>query len=193
MVALRVWVMQAHAEGYPVGVPELEAETAQKLPLRLRVQLVGYGYIHRPAHAGVPTLLGLFRPCGQFAGLHRWADDLPINDIGFVLRPIVLLAGALIGQFTARVVADLCYGAVALGATDRANGQVENRHFSNRLCELVGKKNRCPARGSVPSPPTAGRTRVAGSSPRCVSALRLSRKASGGSEVSCAWLARLRT
>jgi len=80
---------------------------------------------------------------------------------------------------------------VALGTADGANGQVENRHISNRGFELVGKKNRYPARGSEPSPPVAGRTRIVGSTPRCVSALQLSKKASGGSEVSRAWLARL--
>lgn len=189
LVAFRVRVVQAHAQGHAVGVAQLQPESAHKLPLCLRIQLVRHGNIHRPTHTGIPTLFGLFCPHGQFAGRHGRADDLPVDDIGFVLGPIVLLAGALVGQFAARVVGDLRNGAMAFGAADRANGQVENRHVSNRGFWLVGKKNRCPARGSVPSRPTAGRTRVAGFSPRCVSALRLSGKASGGSEVSCAWLA----
>lgn len=189
LVALRVRVVQAYAQGNSVGVAQLQPESAHKLPLRLRIQLVRHGNIHRPTHAGIPTLFGLFHSRRQFVGLHGRADDLPVDDIGFVLGPIVLLASALVGQFAAGVVGDLRDGAVAFGTADRADGQVENRHVSNRDVGLVGKKNRCPARGSVPSPPTAGRTRVAGFSPRCVSALRLSGKASGGSEVSCAWMA----
>jgi hypothetical protein len=80
-------------------------------------------------------------------------------------------------------------GTVAFGPADRANGKMEYRHISNRGFGLVGKKNRCPARGSEPSPPPAGRTRVAADSPGCLSALRLSSKGSGSSEVLCAWVA----
>ena len=162
MVALRIRMVQAHAKRRAIGVAQLKAEPAQKLPLRFRVQLVRQGHIHRPAHSCVPTLLGLFRAGGKFARRHGGTDDLPFDDIPFVLRPIVLFAGALVGQFAARVVGDLRDGAMAFGPADRANGKMENRHVSNRGFGPVGKKNRCPARGSEPSPPPAGRTRVAG-------------------------------
>lgn len=189
MVTFRIWVMQAHAKPRPVGVAQLETKTTQKVPLRFRAQLVRHGHIHCTAHAGIPAFLCLLCACGQFGGLDVWADDLAMDDILFVLRPIVLLAGALIGQFAAGVIGDLGKGTVTFGATDRANGQVENRHVSNRGFGLVGKKNRCPACGSKPPPPTAGRTRVVGELPRCVSALRLSSKGSGSSEVVFAWVA----
>lgn len=188
MIAFRIRVMQAHAKRHSVGVPQLETEPPHKVPLSFRSQLMRHGHIHCPAHAGIPAFLCLLCACGKFGGLHVWADDLAMDDILFVLRPIVLLAGALIDQFAAGVVGDLGKGTVTFGATDRANGQVENRHVRNRGFGLVGKKNRCLARGSGPPPPTAGRTRVVGELPRCVSALRLSSKGSGSSEVVFAWV-----
>jgi hypothetical protein len=189
MVALRIGMVQAHAKPRAVGVAQLKAEPAQKIPLHFRVQLMRKGDIHRPAHAGVPALLRPFGAGGKFAGRHGGADDLRFDDIRFVPGPIVLFAGALIGQFAACVVGNLRNGAVAFCPADRADGQVENRHVSNRGFGLVGKKDRCPARGSEPPPPAAGRTGVAGDFPRCVSALRLSSKGSGSSEVLGAWVA----
>ena len=189
MVALRIRVMQAHAKRRAIGIAQLKAEPAQKLPLRFRVQLVREGHIHRPAHTSIPTLFGPLRAGGKFAWRHGGTDDLPFDDIRFVLRPIVLFASALVGQFGARVVGNLRDSTVAFGPADRANGKMEYRHVSNRGFGLVGKKDRCPARGSEPPPPPAGRTCFAGDSPRCVSALRLSSKVSGSSEVLCAWVA----
>jgi hypothetical protein len=67
IVALRIRMVQAHAKRRAIGVAQLKAEPAQKLPLRFRVQLMRQGHIHRPAHAGIPTLLGLFRAGGKYA------------------------------------------------------------------------------------------------------------------------------
>ena len=192
MIALRVWLMKTHAKADTVGVPKLKTEAAKQIPLGGRIQLMGQSDIHRPTDPRIPPFLGLLGAGCEFARLQFGADYLPLDEVGFLLGPIVLFARAVIGQFTAGVIGDLGHSTAALGAADWANGQVENRHISNRAFRLVGKENRCPARGSEPSPPPAGRTRVVGSTPRCVSALRLSEKASGGSEVSCAWLTRLR-
>ncbi|MDD5198995.1 MAG: hypothetical protein PHC88_04270 [Terrimicrobiaceae bacterium] len=51
MVAFRVRMVQTHAKPRPVGVAQLKAEPAHKVPLRFRAQLVRHGHVHRPAHA----------------------------------------------------------------------------------------------------------------------------------------------
>jgi hypothetical protein len=94
---------------------------------------------------------------GQQVRQAAWrSDDLPFNKIVFVLRPIVLFVGSLVGQFAARIIGNLRDRALAFGPADRANGEMEDRHVSNRDFGLVGKKDRCPARGSEPLPATGG-------------------------------------
>jgi hypothetical protein len=108
---------------------------------------------------------------GQQVRQAAWrSDDLPFNKIVFVLRPIVLFVGSLVGQFAARIIGNLRDRALAFGPADRANGEMEDRHVSNRDFGLVGKKDRCPARGSEPLLPPAGRNGIAGDFPRCTSA-----------------------
>ncbi len=64
-IALRIRTMQTHAKGRTVFVAQLKTESAQQIPLRLRIQLMGHGHVHRPAHASVPAPFGLLRTGGQ--------------------------------------------------------------------------------------------------------------------------------
>ena len=61
LIALRIRMMQTHANGRTVFVAQLKTEPAQQIPLRLRIQFVGQGHVHGPAHASVPTPFGLLR------------------------------------------------------------------------------------------------------------------------------------
>ena len=68
IIALFVRVMETHAKGGTIGIAQLKAESAQKVPLRFRAELVGQGNIHCPAHAGIPTLLGLLARAASSPG-----------------------------------------------------------------------------------------------------------------------------
>ena len=68
IVALGIWTMETHAQSDAVGIAKLQAESADKLPLRLGAQLVRHGHVHRAPNPRVPTFLGLLRPRGKFRG-----------------------------------------------------------------------------------------------------------------------------
>ena len=155
LIALRIRMMQTHAKGRTVFVAQLKTEPAQQIPLRLRIQLVGQGHVHRPAHASVPTPFGLLRTGGQCAGRHVRSEDLPFDQILFVLGPVVLLAGAVVGQFASRVVRDLGNGTVSFGPADRPDREMKDGHIMSEAFRLLGKKNGFPASGSEPFPQMA--------------------------------------
>ena len=116
---------------------------------------MGQSHVHRPTHAGVPTPFSLFRTGGQFARRHVRSEDLPFDHVLFVLGPVVLLARAIVSQFASRVIGDLGNGTVSFCSADRADREMKDRHIMSEAFRLLGKKNRCPASGSEPSPTTA--------------------------------------
>ena len=155
LIALGIRMMETYAKGRAVFIAQLKAESPQQIPLRPRIQLMGQSHVHRPAHASVPTPFGLFGTGGQFARRHLRSDDLPLDHILLVFGPVVLLARAIVGQFASRVVGDLGNGTVPFGPADRADREMKDRHIMSEAFGLLGKKNRCPASGSEPSPTKA--------------------------------------
>ena len=139
IIALFVRVMETHAKGGTIGIAQLKAESAQKVPLRFRAELVGQGNIHCPAHAGIPTLLGLLAAGGQFARSHFRSDDLPFDHVLFMLGPVVLFATTTVRQAAARIVGDLPDSAVSFGPADWSDGEMKDRHITSDVAQPVGK------------------------------------------------------
>ena len=100
---------------------------------------MGQGHVHRPTHAGIPTLFSLFCADGQFAGRHVRSEDLPFDHILLVLGPVVLLASAVVVQFAARVVGNLGNGTVSFGPADWSDGEMKDRHITSDVARPVGK------------------------------------------------------
>jgi hypothetical protein len=90
LISFGIGMMQTHAKSRTVFVAQLKTESAQQIPLSLRIQLMGQGNVHRPADASVPTPFGLFRTGGEFVRRHVRSEDLPFDHILLVLGPVVV-------------------------------------------------------------------------------------------------------